>query len=204
MDGESYLNEISKTVKPVKPGKGAFLRAKWFKFVLVAVVAFVLIMIVGGVLGGIRDSVKNKTIELILRIDNVGKTVNDYKSSLKSSDLRSSSVSLTGILSDTSNKLTAYATENLQYVPSKVSKNLTEAETLHNDELSQALFNAKINGLLDRTFTHKMIYETALILNMESSLYDATSNAQLKEILSSSYDSLKVLYDNFNEFSEAK
>ena len=85
-----------------------------------------------------------------------------------------------------------------------IDKAAEEEAKLTADELSSELFAAKINGLLDRTFAHKMSLEIYSVMGEEMTIYNSTSDTEtaLREILSSSYDSLNNLYTQFNDFSE--
>ena len=80
---------------------------------------------------------------------------------------------------------------------------MAEEETTAKDGLEAELFEAKINGILDRIYTHKMAYEISLITNREAQIMKSINNETLNEILTTSYDSLETLYDKFNDFSEA-
>ena len=66
------------------------------------------------------------------------------------------------------------------------------------------LFEAKINGLLDRVFAHKMALEIYSVMSDEAGIANSSSDEALKSVLSSSYDSLNNLYPKFNDFSETK
>ena len=65
------------------------------------------------------------------------------------------------------------------------------------------MFEAKINGILDRIYAHKMAYEISLITTREAQIMKSINNDTLNEILTTSYNSLETLYDKFNNFSEA-
>ena len=71
---------------------------------------------------------------------------------------------------------------------------------MDNDEL----FEAKINGMLDDIFAHKMAYEISLFQAEMVAIDKATSDNNLREILGSPYESLGNLYELLNNFSEAK
>ena len=66
------------------------------------------------------------------------------------------------------------------------------------------LFEAKINGLLDRVFAHKMALEIFSVMSDEAGIINASSDEALKNLLTTSYDSLNNLYTQFNDFSETK
>ena len=77
-----------------------------------------------------------------------------------------------------------------------------EQATLEKDALHNELFEAKINGIIDRVYAHKMAYEIKTIQNEESRIMKTNKNEDLTGILKESYDSLENLYNSFNDFSE--
>ena len=175
------------------------------KFVLVGiigVISFALIAILGLMLGGGKTGTKEQVYTLNLRLSNLIETIDDYQPNIKSSDLRSNSASLKGILSNTNNGVKEYIEE--EYKGKSAEKKLTETEQTRADNLNNELFQAKIMGNLDRIFAHKMAYEISLLMTMEDKLYNATKSESLHTLLDSSYDSMKNLYDKFDQFSEAK
>ena len=147
---------------------------------------------------------KDRLLALVLHIDNTSEAIGEYQPNVKSSDLRSYSASLNGVLSNTSRELTNYIAEKYNMKPKDANENIAEEETLAKDDLVNELFEAKINGNLDRIYAHKMAYEISLITSREIQLYKSTNNESLKEILDTSYNSLSNLYDKFNDFSETK
>ena len=204
MDNQEYLKQISSMNRPNKKPKVGFLSSPFFKVAVGGVVAFVLIAIIGSVLSGGKASIQEQTIALKLQLDNTLSVISDYQPNIKSSDLRSGSASLYGVLSNTSRELTEYITEQYSYKSGSESEAIKEEATTHKDELAADLFEAKINGTLDRIFAHKMALEISLITTKEASIYDASSNESLRSLLTTSYNSLNNLYDKFSNFSETK
>ena len=204
MDRQEYLNQISMKNQPAKKSKSGIFASKFFWIGAIGVAVFILIMIVGSALGGGSTSVKDKIFGLILHIDNTFELVGKYQPDVKSSDLRSYSASLSGILLDTSRSLTSYATEKYNFKANDVKEEITEEETVAKDGLDTELFEAKINGNLDRIYAHKMTYEISMITTREAQIIKSVNNDILKEALIKSYDSLDVLYSKFNDFSETK
>ena len=198
MDRQDYLDQISAMNRPVKGGQGnSILSSKFFKIGLIGVVGLVLILIIGALLGGGKDSEENKINSLILHIENTSEVIEEYQQNVKSSDLRSYSSSLYSVLSNTSLNLT----ENVSFDMKKVSEKIVNEANEAKDGLANELFNAKINGILDRTYAHKMAYEISIIANDESQILKSTKKEDLKQILNTSYNSLVTLYDKFNDFS---
>ena len=208
MDGQEYLNQISASVRPEKKSSkmgGSFMQSPIFKVLIIGVAALILIIILGSILSGGGKSTLDKNVSLKLHIDNTIDIISTYRGNLKSSNLRSSSVSLSSILSNTSRELGDYIAEKYpSYKEGKEDKDLIEEATLHKDALDSDLFTAKISGTLDRIFALKMAYEISLITSEEASLSESTRDEQLKDILDTSYNSLDNLYNNFSDFSETK
>lgn len=204
MEGQEYLNQISAENRPVKKSGGKIFSSKFFWVGVIGVVALIIIMIIGALLGGNKGGEKNLTYALKLHLDNTAAIISEYQPTVKSSALRSSSASFYGVLTNTSRDLTNYLTERYNFKDKDISQNLTDEAQLNSDGLKAELFEAKINGVLDRVYAHKMAYEIMMIKSEESKIYDSTSNETLKEMMSQSFNSLENLYDNFNDFSETK
>lgn len=204
MQGQDYLNQISAENRPIKKtGKGIF-SSKIFMASMIGLIALTIVIIIGLILGGNKGGEKNLSFALKLHLDNTATVISNYQSSVKSSDLRSHSASLYSIISNTSRKLTDYLTEKYDFKEKDVDKNLVEEATLSKDGLEADLFEAKINGNLDRIYAHKMAYEISLLMNEETKLINTTKNSDYKELLTKSYNSLDNLYDSFGNFSETK
>lgn len=207
MDGQEYLDQLSASVRPTKNsgGKNSFLNSKIFLVSAIGVIAFILLAIVGAILGGSGNSEKDLSAALMLHIENTSEVIQTYQPNIKSSDLRSISASLSSVLSDTDSKLKNYLTENYGIEDDgDIDEDVVEKATLNRDALDAELFDAKINGLLDRIYTHKMTYEISLFMTEEAKIINRTSNTELKDFLTVSYGSLENLYTKFEAFSEVK
>ena len=160
-------------------------------------------MIFGAILSGGKGGNKSLCFALKLHIDATSGVIQEYQPQVKSSILRSSSASLYSILANTNSELTGYITEKYEFDPKKVESKLTTAADTARDAMLNDLFVARINGNLDRIYAHKMAYEISLITTEEAKLINSAKDDTLKEILTKSYTSLEMLYDQFNGFSEA-
>ena len=182
----------------------SFMSSPIFKALAIGIIAFVMIVVLGSILGGNKGDLKNSTIALKLHLDNTSEIVSKYQKSIKSSDLRSSSASVYSVLTNTSREVTDYLTAKYSYKSGSGDKKIIEETTLNKDELDTDLTDAKINGTLDRIFALKMKYEISLLMAEETNIYNTTGDATLKNIMNSSYDSLETLYNKLNDFSETK
>ena len=205
MDGQEYLNKISASNRPTKKSKlGGLLSSKVVMWGAVAVVALVIIIVIGALIGGSRKDIKTLGAALILHTSNTAEVISDYQDNVRSSDLRASAASLHQVLTVTNKDLSDYMSEKYNLKVKNISKDIAAQANTAKDGLSNELFEAKINGALDRIFAHKMAYEISLIGAEESSIIKATGDSNLKELLEKNYSSLENLYDKFNDFSEAK
>ena len=204
MDKQDYLNQISATSKPLKQGKKGIFSSIYFKLGVGTAVAFIALMIIGSILSGGKGGVQQDAVALKLHLDYTIGAISTYQVNVKSSVLRSSSSSLYGILSNTNNSLTSYLENTYKDSLKKVNTELKNQADAEGAELYTTLFNAKINGILDRVYAHKMTYEISMIMTREESLRKQTNDDTLLSIIDLSYNSLDNLYSQFNVFSETK
>ena len=177
---------------------------EWIIGVILAVIALIIIIIIGGVLSGNKGDSKTDCYRLYLHLQNTAEVSKDYQDSIKSSKLRAYGASLYGILTDTNKQLTEFLVEKYNFKEKDIAKDVVEEATLEKDGLESELFEAKINGNLDRIYTHKMTYEISMIMTEENRVMKTVKNDLLVERLTKSYDSLDTLYNSFNDYSETK
>ena len=208
MDSQQYLNQISEMSRPAPKSKGkgisGLLSSKFFLVGVIGVVLLIVIIIIGSILGGNKSDNKTLCYDLKLHLDNTAEVINEYQQYVKSSELRSSSASLLGVLTNTSRDLTTYLENTYNFKDKDISKTMVEQADLVKDDFLNELFEAKINGILDRIYAHKMAYEISLLTAEESQLYNSSKDESLSNLLNTSYESLNNLYDKFNDFSETK
>lgn len=203
MDNQEYLNQISAKPETAKPSKGAgdFFSSKVVWLLVGAAGLLILFAIIGAVLNAGKGDIEEDLVWLQLHLESTADVISEYQPKVKSSGLRSNSASLSTVITNTDSKITQYLTE--KYTDKKGSdKALTEQIKTEQDALLQELFEAKITGVLDRIYAHKMAYEISKFMSEETKIYNETGDDALKEILDESYGSLEKLYDNFNNFSE--
>lgn len=206
MDSQDYLDQISRTARPPKQSKGGIgniLSSKWFIWGMVAFGLLIVIVVFGSMLGG-KETLEEKCINLKLHLDGNVEVIDEYQDDIKSSLLRSYAASLKGVFTNASSGINDFLVQKYNFEDKKLKKEVKEAAELTRDELMNDLFEAKINGLLDRVFAHKMALEIYGVMSDEKGISDAASDAEFKSFLSTSYDSLNNLYEKFNGFSETK
>ncbi len=206
MDGQQYLDQISQTNRPIKQSGGGLnkiLTSKIFIVGVIGLVLLILIIILGSVIGSGKKSVKELGYELTLHLDNTSAVIKEYQSDVKSSRLRANSASLDGVLSNTKSQINTVLVDELGFSEKKDASDTAEEEAAAvGEELKNELFEAKINGILDRIYAHKMAYEISMFLAEEEQILENTSNENLINAVNTSHESLTNLYDKFNDFSE--
>lgn len=203
MDNQAYLNQISASTRPEKKSN-SFLSSTIFKVIIGGVAAFILIIILGAVINGGKTDNKTKCISLYFYTGNLTNIIDTYQSSIKSSTLRGSSASLKSLVSSVNSEINNYLVAKYEFKEKNADEKLVANETALYEELNNDLFEAKINGLLDRTYARKMAYEISILQTRESEIYKSISDETLKQVLSSSYDSLENIFESFDSFSETK
>ncbi len=161
-------------------------------------------MILGAALGGGKEGAKEKNIRLLLKMNSVSEVISEYQTNVKSSDLRSSSASFSGVLANTSRELTEYLTQKYNFSEKQVTEKMQSEIDAGRDELISELFEAKINGILDRIYAHKMAYEISVLMNDMAEIINSTNDKAHEEFLTTAYNSLKTIYEKFNNFSDAR
>ena len=203
MDKKEYLEQLSSTVRPKSKPKSGFMSSPFFKVTVIGVIGLALIVILGSILGG-NGNAKTQLISLQLHLDNTSELVSTYQKNIKSSDLRSTSASLYSVLTNTAREVENYLLTKYNAKVNSAEKNIKDKAQLAKDSLNAELLNAKINGLLDRVFALKIKYEVSVFMEEESDIYKSAGDESLRDILNSSYNSLKTLYEKLDSFSETK
>lgn len=212
MDRQEYLNQISASNRPVNTNsKGKFasiLSSKIFLIVAGAVALFIFLAVIGGVLSGSKSSPKQKIYAFNVHVDNTSEVFDEFRNKVKSSELRSYYTTLSSLLVNVRGQLDSYLSSKNNGKNEDAKKILGEKKieqlTLERDDLENELFEAKINGNLDRVYENKMTYEIATLMNEESEIAKSSSDESLKSIMEGSYTSLENLYNQMSNFSESK
>lgn len=202
MDNQTYLNQIA--VKPTpNQGIGRFLSPAIIKLIIGAVIALIFIIILGSIL----NSANQKTIDLYasfnLRIQNLISSngpLATYTKDLKSSDLRNLSGTLQSSLNSTAKELSGLLS-SLGVDTSNISE--TAQSDANISSYTSELANAKLNGVLDRTFASSTSLQISILLSMESEIRAKTDNSSLASLVDRSSADLETLLTQFTDYSNS-
>ena len=181
MNNLEYLNQISKTSRPVKNSGNNQGFGTIIKIAVIGVVAFIILFIVGAIISSKSNSASTLGPQIYIRTTNLEKTINTYNKSLPvilgspewSSNSKASSLSLTAA----TNQLDPFFKSS-----ASKDKNLTQSETEYQANLDGTLTNAKLNGMLDRAYANQMQLQTSLLLSMLEQAINHTRDENLKNI----------------------
>lgn len=202
MDNLEYLNQISQSVRPTKPAANSQMK----KIIILGIIALFLAITVfafTAIFSGGRKTPYDYAIQLDLRMQNLSNTLQTYNPMIKSSQLRSLGASLSSTLNNSSTQIANYFTElDLEDEERTPSPSIQDEETLISDNLNATLYNAQLNGLLDRTYLNQITLQISLLLSLETQISSKTNDEELLYIISLSTSNLEVILNNFNNFSD--
>ena len=204
MDSQDYLDQITAASRPVKPpkkGLQGILSSKYLKWGGIVVALFLVILLFGSMLSG-KPSIEEECIELKLHLDGTTELITDFQPDVKSLSLRSLSSSLKGLFSNVSSQINSYLIKAYDFDDKHIKETTMQEAEDNKNRLGNELFDAKINGLLDRVYAHKMALEISAVVSDEKYIADVVEDGELKAFLATSQDSLNNLYTQFNDFSE--
>ncbi len=202
MDSLEYLNQISKSNRPVKKSSGDVSKTTIIKIAAGGIVLFVLIIAFGSLLGNLSSKVGNTTKQLYSRTDQINSTLRTYNKSLKSSRLRAIGSSLQTVLTGASNQLKDYySNKGTKSEDLKLTGKTAEEEESLVSNLNLSLENAKLNGILDRTYDNQINLQVSLLLSLTSQVISRTKDKKLLEIVEPLHSSLMTIHENLEAYS---
>lgn len=204
MDNLEYLKQISQSNRPVaKENNGGMSMGLIIKIAVGGVVLFFLLMAVGLLAGNLGGKTSTLTKQLYARTVSVNTTLTPYTQTVKSSRLRAIGTSLAAVLTNSSNQLSTYITSHNSKKDALVlSGKESEEEAKLAENLNLSLNNAKLNGLLDRTYENQLTLQVSLLLSLTSQILARSKDEQLLEIVSSLHASLNTIHENLESYKD--
>lgn len=202
MDNQTYLNQIA-VKQTTSRGIGNFFTPTMIKIIIGAVIALIFVIILGSIL----NSANQKTIDLYtafhLRLQNLtagNGPLSTYTKNLKSSDLRSLAGNLQTSLTSTSQEMSSLLS-TLKVDTSNPSEQATADSNI--SSYTSELADAKLNGVLDRTFASSTALQISILLSMESEIRAKTDNSSLANLMDRSSADLNKLLAQFTNYSNS-
>ena len=211
MSKMAYLDEIAAKSRPVKPKKNLILSPKIIVIIGGCLGLVILLAIIGSMLGNAMKRAGKDAERISFRMEKMTEIITEYKGDLKAPKLRSVSASLEGVLKESNGQMKKILTEEFKVGSKdkkekdknkKLDKKVMEEESENYNKMNEALENARLNGVLDRTYAREMALQVALLVSMESELAERSEKKAVDEFVTKSLGNLQKIYKQLSEYSE--
>ncbi len=169
------------------------------KLIAAALVAVVAMIVIGTILSNKNQEVAEVHQMVYARIDSLldkKGPFNSYSEDLKSSDLRTYTVQLLSSLETTRSTL------NRSGQDFTASENITTENSALMSAFQYELKEATLNGQLDKVYATDAAYHLSLLILLEEQALAKATNDTYANALNSSITDLKVLEENFRDYSD--
>jgi len=201
MDNLDYLNKIAAKPAPTT-GKG-FLSPTVVKLLVCAAAALALIIALGIIISAATARTTALYEGYYLRLEALSSEsgpIATYARDLKSSELRALAGTLKNSLTVAKQNFSGVLPE-LKVDLAAISQTASDSEANALALYTEELHDAKLNGILDRTFASSTALQISLVLATATQVIDKTSSETVKSIIRESMDDLETLLDLFTEFN---
>lgn len=189
-----YLNQIS---APQEPTKKPF-RFSLGKVILLAIIAFVIVIIIGVAVSSYGNSLKSPWQELSARLAVTTEVADGATKNIKNSELRSMNGSLKAYLTNTTRDL-AKPLQALGVDPAKLPESVVTKEK--GTGITERLEDARLNAKYDSTYAREMSYQLSTILSLYQKLMSQSSNPENRQFIKTSFENLYTIQQAMSEFS---
>lgn len=190
-----YLDQISSPVKQPRHTNKLIM-------IIFVLLGLLILVGIGAMLLSGRPSTLDRANELSARLESLAKLSQSQHRYLRDNDLRASNTAYTLFLGNAVSDLEApLAAAGIE---KNVSKAIEESEKAYVSELSTKFEDARLKVTLDVVYANQMSYELDVIQSMMRSIYNNTSNAELRGFLDDANNNLTSIDKSFEEFSASQ
>lgn len=210
MNNKEYLNQIASDARGTKtPGTGLLgglgFSPKMAKLIIGAVIASILIIVVGLIAGSGKDVNTDRDIadRLYFRTKNVSQVLDRNSSRIKSPELRSISNSFKSLISELNYHVSSSLKEDYgASSPEQPAQESTlSSEKEYQEALTASLEKARITGTLDRAMANELAYNISMITAMVQDLGAQTKFDNLKSYLTTAESNLAQLQTQLDNYT---
>lgn len=205
MENTDYLNQIAAKPTPTSPVSGItnIVSPKLIKLVAGAIIAFILMLVIGNILGSANSKTTALNESFYLRVQNLSAAnspLTAYARDLHSSDLRALTNTLKTSLLVTAQNLNLILSD-LNIDPANIDEQVTLDENANIADLSLPLQSARLNGLLDRTFANSINLQVTLLISKGYEILDKNSTPAVQATLTKALADLDILSQRFTDLA---
>ena len=164
-------------------------------------VAIVLVIIIFMALTSFGSTSKTDLTTFAARLEALQTVSTEAKNDLQTSELRSLNSSLTLVLTNANRDIADVLTD-ADITLNEKNTQFKEVAT-ETTKLTDALEDARLNGVYDRTYTREIVYYLKTLRNQMSVLYSSARSQSLKKFLNETNDNLKPLQESFSALTTA-
>lgn len=200
MDNKAYLDQIA-TKGQQQKSFSSFISPAIIKLLLGAVILIVLIVVLTAVINSSNKGRYDSYSELYLRLSQLTAEdgpIDSNQEKLRSSKLRSNTANFMTIENSFLQKYSSMASQvGFSTVPnSKISSSVNSDIGSYTSSLDDAY----MNGHLDHTFASETNYQVAILIQLETTVYNDTDNTTLKDLLGANLENLKSYQAIYKEY----
>ena len=204
MDNKAYLDQIA--VKG-KVKSGPIFTPMLIKLIAAGAIILITMIIVGSIISGSNAKVTQSFERVYVRISNFGSDdyenpLQKYADSIRNSDLRTYCEQLRTIMYDTNTRLSSVISST-GVKTDKISKDISNDESLNWSNYIYALDNALLSGTLDRTFATETEYQLSTLIQYEHEALNKSNNQEFSNILQQSIKDLTSLQQSFKSWADS-
>ncbi|AHB42248.1 hypothetical protein RAAC3_TM7C00001G0391 [Candidatus Saccharibacteria bacterium RAAC3_TM7_1] len=164
-------------------------------------VAIALVIIIFMALTSFGGTSKPDLTTFAARLEALQTVSTEAKNDLQTSELRSLNSSLTLVLTNANRDIADILTD-ADITLNEKNTQFKEVAT-ETTKLTDALEDARLNGVYDRTYTREIVYYLKTLRNQISVLYSSARSESLKKFLNETNDNLKPLQESFSALTTA-
>ena len=203
MDNKAYLDEIAVKGKK-KFSAGPIMTPVMIKLIIVGVFAVIAMIAVGIMLNSGNDKAAAAHEAVYFRMNSLMDkhgAIQQYIKKVKASELRSYTSSLLSSLTTATNTIKGAASRiglNTSSASAEVSSENSRMMTTYQMELEEAF----LTGTLDVTYASSTAYQLAILIGLENTARQKTSDATYAKALDDSIRDLTILEENFRNYAD--
>lgn len=200
MDNKAYLDQIA-TKGQQQKSISSFISPAIIKLLLGAVILIVLIVVLTAVINSSNRGRYDSYSELYLRLSQLTAEdgpIDSNQEKLRSSKLRSNTANFMTIENSFLQKYSSMASQvGFSTVPNSKVSSAVNSDV---GSYTSSLDDAYMNGHLDHTFASETNYQVAILIQLETTVYNDTDNTTLKDLLSANLENLKSYQAIYKEY----
>ncbi|MCL1839840.1 hypothetical protein FWF89_02460 [Candidatus Saccharibacteria bacterium] len=200
MDNQDYLNQIA--AKPT-PNSKRFFSPFIIKIIIAAVAALALIITLGGVMSSINNHTTALYQSFYLRLHNLSSDtgpIATFSRYIKSSELRALAGTLKSSLNASSQNFTSVLAE-MEISTTEINPDAAASDAAVIAEYTQTLQDARLNGLLDRTFANSTTLQISLLLAIGSEILERNPTDNARVVVDQIMSGLEILHTRFANYN---